>query len=98
MTRFAGKHLTRLTLAAASLALAACATTATGSATPEPVASSAAPATDPVEARIDALLAAMSVEQKVGQIIMPDISAITPEDARRYGFGTILNGGTAVHD
>lgn len=95
MTRFAGKYLSRLTLAAASLALAACATTATGSATPEPVASSAAPATDPVEARIDALLAAMSVEQKVGQIIMPDISAITPEDARRYGFGTILNGGNS---
>ena len=95
MTRFAAKHLTKLTLAAASVALAACATTATGPATPAPVISSAAQATDSVEARIDTLLAAMSIEQKVGQIIMPDISAITPEDARRYGFGTILNGGNS---
>ena len=55
-----------------------------------------APATDgatAIESRVDALLAAMSVEQKVGQIIMPDISAITPDDMRRYGFGSILNGG-----
>ncbi len=46
-----------------------------------------------IEARIDGLLAAMSVEQKVGQIIQPDLSAITPDDMRRYGFGSILNGG-----
>jgi beta-glucosidase len=47
------------------------------------------------ETRIDALLAAMTVEQKVGQVIMPDISAITPDDMRRYGFGSILNGGNS---
>jgi beta-glucosidase len=46
-----------------------------------------------IEARIDQLLATMSVEQKVGQIIMPDLSTITPDDMRRYGFGSILNGG-----
>lgn len=57
----------------------------------------AAPATraDAIEARIDALLAGMSVEQKVGQVIMPDISTITPDDVRRYGFGSILNGGNS---
>ena len=42
---------------------------------------------------VDALLAQMSVERKVAQIVMPDISAITPEDMRTYRFGTILNGG-----
>ena len=56
----------------------------------------AAPSGSPaIEARIDALLASMSVERKVGQLIQPDISAITPEDVRRYRFGSILNGGNS---
>lgn len=76
--------------AAALLALAACAT-----ATPPQIATATAPAADPTEARIDTLLAAMSVEQKVGQVIQPDISTITPDDVRRYGFGSILNGGNS---
>ncbi len=48
-----------------------------------------------VETRIDAMLARMSVEQKVSQIIMPDISTISPADVRAYRFGTILNGGNS---
>ncbi|TAD77716.1 MAG: glycoside hydrolase family 3 protein [Sphingomonadales bacterium] len=43
----------------------------------------------------EALLARMSLERKVAQIIMPDIGAITPEDVRQYRFGTILNGGNS---
>ena len=43
----------------------------------------------------EALLARMSVESKVAQIIQPDIGSITPEDVRRYRFGTILNGGNS---
>ena len=35
----------------------------------------------------------MTLEQKVGQIIMPEINSITPEEAKKYYFGTILNGG-----
>ena len=35
----------------------------------------------------------MTLEQKVGQIIMPEINSVTPEEAKRYHFGTILNGG-----
>ena len=35
----------------------------------------------------------MTLEQKVGQIIMPEINSITPDDAKKYHFGTILNGG-----
>jgi beta-glucosidase len=36
------------------------------------------------EARIDGLLARMSLEEKVGQIIQTDISAVVPEDLARY--------------
>jgi beta-glucosidase len=41
------------------------------------------------------LLARMSLERKVAQLVMPDISTITPEDVRTYRFGTILNGGNS---
>ncbi len=43
----------------------------------------------------EALLARMSIERKVAQIIQPDIGSITPEDVRKYRFGTILNGGNS---
>jgi beta-glucosidase len=48
-----------------------------------------------VEARITAMLAAMSDEEKVAQVIQPDISSITPEEYRRYRFGSILAGGNS---
>jgi len=48
-----------------------------------------------VERRIDALLARMSLEDKVGQVVQPDISAVTPADMRRYRFGSILAGGNS---
>ena len=48
-----------------------------------------------VEARIGALLADMTVEQKVGQLIQADIDSITPEDLRHYPLGSILNGGNS---
>jgi beta-glucosidase len=56
------------------------------------------PATrDPViERRIDALMAAMSVEQKVGQVIQADIASVTPEDVYRYHLGSVLNGGNST--
>ncbi|MFN4020084.1 MAG: glycoside hydrolase family 3 N-terminal domain-containing protein [Erythrobacter sp.] len=41
------------------------------------------------------MLAAMSLERKVAQIIMPDIGSITASDVKRYRFGTILNGGNS---
>lgn len=43
----------------------------------------------------EALLAQMSIESKVAQIIQPDIGSITPEDVRQYRFGSILNGGNS---
>ncbi|AJA08499.1 beta-glucosidase [Sphingopyxis fribergensis] len=53
-------------------------------------------ALDPaIEGRIDDLVAAMSLEQKVGQIIQADIGSVTPEDVYRYHLGSVLNGGNS---
>ena len=46
-----------------------------------------------IESKIDALLAKMSVEQKVGQMIQAEIKSISPDDAAKYHIGSILNGG-----
>lgn len=52
--------------------------------------------TDPaIEQQVDALLAQLTLEQKVAQMIQPEIRDITPADMRRYGFGSYLNGGGA---
>ena len=48
-----------------------------------------------VDAKVAELLAAMSTERKVAHLIMPDISAITPEDMEEYRFGMFLNGGNS---
>ena len=42
---------------------------------------------------ISQIVSGMTLEQKVGQIIMPEINSVTPEEAKKYHFGTILNGG-----
>ena len=53
-------------------------------------------AADPqLESRVDALLATMTVEEKVGQIIQADITTITPDDLRKYRLGSILAGGSS---
>lgn len=45
------------------------------------------------EARIARIVAAMTLEQKVGQMTEPEIRYITPDEVRQYYIGTILNGG-----
>ena len=47
------------------------------------------------EIRIKTLLKSMTLAQKVAQMIQPEIRDITPEDMRKYGFGSYLNGGGA---
>ena len=47
------------------------------------------------EARITALMARMSLEEKIGQMIQADIGSITPEDLRAYPLGSILAGGSS---
>jgi len=46
-----------------------------------------------LQRRIDAIMAKMSVEEKVGQIVQADIGSITPEEVRRYRLGSVLAGG-----
>ncbi len=46
-----------------------------------------------IEARIDGLLARMSVEDKVAQMMQPETPKITPAELGRFRFGSILNGG-----
>ncbi len=47
------------------------------------------------EARIAALLKRMTMEEKVGQLLQADLSAVTPADVRTYHLGSVLNGGNA---
>lgn len=56
---------------------------------------SAPPRDARTERRIDAIIAAMSLEQKVGQIVQGDIGSTTPEDVARFHLGSVLNGGSS---
>ena len=61
-----------------------------------PRAASPAAMTDSkTETAIDALLASMSVEQKVGQLIQADIGSISPADFAKYPLGSLLAGGNS---
>ncbi len=54
----------------------------------------AAVSLDPaIEQAIDELLARMSDEDKVGQVIQAELRYVTPEDVRKYRLGSVLNGG-----
>lgn len=46
-----------------------------------------------IEALVAELLSTMTLEQKIAQMMQPEIRDITVEDMRRYGFGSYLNGG-----
>jgi len=48
-----------------------------------------------LEKRIEALLATMTVEEKVGQLVQGDIASITPDDVRKYRLGSVLAGGNS---
>ena len=50
---------------------------------PQPIAR-----TEAIENKIKTLLAQMSLEQKVGQIIQADIASVTPQQVRDSGFCT----------
>lgn len=53
--------------------------------------------TDPATlARVDQILAGMTVEEKVGQVIQADIGSITPADLATYPLGSILAGGNSA--
>ncbi len=46
-----------------------------------------------VEARVEALLAQMTLEEKLAQMVQPEQAGITSDDVRAYGFGSVLSGG-----
>ena len=45
------------------------------------------------EARIAAIVAGMTLEEKVGQMTQPDAFRVTPDEVRKYHIGTVLAGG-----
>lgn len=48
------------------------------------------------EAKIASLLAKMTLEEKVGQVIQADIASVTPEQVKEYHLGSVLNGGNSA--
>lgn len=46
-----------------------------------------------LEARIDRILSAMSLPQKIGQMTQAEIKSITPDEVRTHYIGSVLNGG-----
>jgi len=47
------------------------------------------------EARVDALLARMTLEEKIGQLVQADLCCVTPADVKTYHLGSVLNGGNS---
>jgi beta-glucosidase len=88
-----------------ALVLALCAGTAHAEApTPRPAAMAVHPdlwpqARSPIgldpalEAKIGTIIAKMTLEEKVGQVLQPEIRWITPDEVRDYHIGSIENGG-----
>lgn len=58
-----------------------------------PAISSAVKKDPALESRIDELLARMTLEEKIGQLVQPEIKQVTPEDIKKYHVGSVLNGG-----
>ena len=42
---------------------------------------------------VNEIINGMTLEQKIGQIIMPEINSVNLDQIKQYHFGTILNGG-----
>ena len=98
--------LTRHRLRVASAVLMAASTAASGSApaaAPDtavhpglwPKATWPLPKDAALEQRVRALMAKMTLEEKVGQLIQADILSVTPDDVRKYRLGSILAGGNS---
>ena len=85
----------RLLAAVAALALAGCSTTgAQLPAAPGDAPTAGSTVAMPMsEADLPAVVAAMSLERKVAQLIQPQINSFTAEEMRKYRWGSYLNGG-----
>ena len=49
-----------------------------------------------LEQRVEAILATLSLEQRIGQLIQADIGSVTPKDVREFHLGSVLNGGNSA--
>lgn len=65
----------------------------TGALTDWPHTASAIKADPALEARVKEIVGQMSLVQKVGQMMQPEIKTTTPEDVKKYYLGSVLNGG-----
>jgi beta-glucosidase len=101
-----GRKVTAVALGTVAMALANQALAQVAPPTPSTPANTARPAewpeiTSPVpedpaiEKRITQLMARMSLEQKIGQVVQGDIASITPDDVRKYHLGSVFNGGNS---
>lgn len=54
---------------------------------------SAVPKDPKIESEVIRLLSLMTLEEKVGQMIQPDLREVTPQEAAEFKLGSILNGG-----
>ena len=47
-------------------------------------------------AQSELILAQMTLEEKIGQVIQADIASVTPDEVKEYNLGSILNGGNSA--
>ena len=71
------------------------ATGASGAVHPElwPAIQSPVPRSPEIEAAVENILRRMTLEEKAGQVIQASITSATPDDAKKYHLGSVLNGG-----
>lgn len=50
---------------------------------------------DETEARIAQIIARMTLEEKIGQLVQADLCCVTAEDVKEYNLGSVLNGGNS---
>ncbi|WP_409304765.1 glycoside hydrolase family 3 protein [Peribacillus sp. SCS-155] len=50
----------------------------------------------PIEQRVSDLLSRMTLDEKIGQMVQPERNALTAEDVKNYGIGSILSGGGSL--
>ncbi len=60
-----------------------------------PVVTSSISQVQAMEDEITTIIAGMSLEEKVGQMVQPEITSITPAQVTQYFIGSVLNGGGA---
>ncbi|MDA8664107.1 putative glycoside hydrolase [Porticoccaceae bacterium] len=46
-----------------------------------------------IELRVERIVDAMTLEQKIGQMVQGEIKKVSPDDVRQYFLGSVLNGG-----